>query len=106
MSTVHIHDNERIFPNHYTFDPSRWQGAHPPFKYLVPFGRGTRQCVGMKLAKAEILTTLANVFRRFGREMEMFETVRERDVDTVYDVFNVIPSRESNGVMVLIKPKK
>jgi len=106
MSTVHIHDNERIFPNHYTFNPSRWQGAHPPFKYLVPFGRGTRQCVGMELAKAEILTTLANVFRRFGREMEMFETVRERDVDTVYDVFNVIPSRESNGVMVLIKPKK
>ena len=106
MSTIDIHDNERIFPNPYKFDPSRWQGAHPPFKYLVPWGKGSRSCVGMDLAKAEILTTLANMFRRFGRDMELYETVRERDIDTVYDVFNPLPSRESNGLMVMIKPRK
>ena len=105
MSTVHMHDDERIFPDHYRFDPSRWQGPNPPWKYLIPFGKGSRACVGMELAKAEILTTLANMFRRFGREMVLHETVRERDVDTVYDVFNPMPSRESNGLMVLINPK-
>lgn len=106
MSTVHVHDNPRAFPDPYTFDPSRWQGPSPPYKYIVPFGRGSRQCVGMELAKAEFLTTLANVFRRFGREMVLHETVRERDIDTVYDVFNPLPSRESNGLMVMIKPKE
>ena len=106
MSTVHVHDNPRAFPDPYTFDPSRWQGPSPPYKYIVPFGRGSRQCVGMELAKAEFLTTLANVFRRFGREMVLHETVRERDIDTVYDVFNPLPSRQSNGLMVMIKPKK
>lgn len=98
MTTLHIHDNVRIFPNPYKFDPTRWQGPSPPFKYIVPFGRGIRQCVGMELAKAEFLTTLANVFRRSGREMVLYETV--------YDVFNPLPSRESNGLMLLIEPKE
>ena len=105
MSILHMHDDERIFPNPYQFDPSRWRGPNPPWKYLVPFGRGSRACVGMELAKAEILTTLANMFRRFGRQMVLYETVRERDIDTVYDVFNPLPSRESNGLMVLITSK-
>ncbi len=105
MSTIHIHDDERILPDHYRFDPSRWQGPNPPWKYLVPFGKGSRACVGMELAKAEILTTLANMFRSFGREMVLYETVRERGIDTVFDVFNPLASRESNGLMVLINPK-
>lgn len=106
MSTVHMHDNPKYFPDPYKFDPGRWQVPNPPYKFNVPFGKGTRKCVGMELAKAEILTTLANMFRRFGREMELFETVRERDIDTVYDVFNPLPSRQSNGLMVLIKRKE
>ena len=57
----------------------------------------------MELAKAEFLTTVGTVFRRFGRRMELVDTVRERDVDTVFDVFNPMPSRESNGVRVLIR---
>lgn len=60
----------------------------------------------MELAKAEILTTLATVFRRFGRKIELFNTVRERDIDTVYDVFNPLPSKESNGLMVMIRSEK
>ena len=61
--------------------------------------------MGMELAKAEILTTLAGVMRRFGREMVLVDTVRERDIDAVYDVFNPLPSREDNGLKVLIKPR-
>ncbi|KAL8673687.1 MAG: hypothetical protein Q9168_001902 [Polycauliona sp. 1 TL-2023] len=106
MSAVHMHDNERYFPDHYKFDPSRWQVPNPPHKYIATFGKGSRMCVGMELAKAEILTTLANMFRRFGREMELFETERERDIDTVYDVFNPLPSRESNGLVVMFRQKR
>ena len=105
MSVLHIHDNDRIFPDPYKFDPSRWQGPSPPFKYLVPFSKGSRSCVGMDLAKAEILTTLACMFRRFGRDMVLIDTVRERDIDAQYDVFNPLPSREDNGLQVLIQPR-
>lgn len=106
MTALHIFDNPSIFPDPYKFDPSRWQGENPPFKYLVAFGKGSRACVGMELAKAEILTTLATMFRRFGREMVLWNTDRKRDIDTVYDVINPLPSRESNGLMVMIKPKE
>ncbi|KAJ6258358.1 Cytochrome P450 monooxygenase sdnE [Drechslerella dactyloides] len=34
-------------------------------KYLVPFGKGSRSCLGMYLASAEIYITLAVLFRRF-----------------------------------------
>lgn len=57
----------------------------------------------MELGKAEFLTAIANVFRRFGDSMVLWETIRERDVDTIYDVFNPMASRESNGVMVLFR---
>ena len=107
MTTVHIHDNEDIFPAPYEFKPERWlpldSNGMKLMKFLVPFGGGSRQCVGMELGKAEFLTTIANVFRRYGPSMVLWETVRERDVDTVYDVFNPMASRESNGVMVLFR---
>ena len=54
----------------------------------------------MDLGKAEILTTLACVFLRFGRSMRLVDVVRERDIDCVYDVFNPAPSKESNGLLV------
>lgn len=44
----------------------------------------------MDLAKAEFLTILANMFRRFGRQMELYDVVREGDIDTVY-AWRLIP---------------
>lgn len=61
--------------------------------------------MGKELAKAEILTTVACMMRRFGREMVLVDTLRERDIDTKFDVFNPLPSREDNGLRVLIRPR-
>ncbi|KAL8741577.1 MAG: hypothetical protein Q9184_008370 [Pyrenodesmia sp. 2 TL-2023] len=105
MTPLHIHENVTIFPAPRAFRPERWlpldnTAGQKLLKFLVPFGRGSRQCVGMELGKAEFLTAVANVFRRFRAAMVLHETVRERDVDTVYDVFNPMASREGNGVVV------
>ncbi len=104
MTGLHIHENPSIFPAPYDFRPERWlpldTAGQKLLRFLVPFGRGSRQCVGMELGKAEFLTAVANVFRRFGGAMALHETVRERDVDTVFDVFNPMASREGNGVVV------
>ena len=70
-------------------------------KYLASFRKGSRQCVGMELGKAEILTCLACMFRRFGRQMRLVDTIRKRDVGCEYDIFNPLSSKESNGVLVM-----
>lgn len=106
MTAIHILDSEDIFPEPYRFQPERWlpldTNGQRLLRYLVTFGGGSRGCVGLELAKAEILTSLACVLRRFGARMRLKDTVRERDVDTVYDMFSPMPSRQANGVLVVL----
>ena len=107
MTSVHIHDNEDIFPEHRVFRPERWLPLQTEgqrlLRYLVAFGVGSRSCVGRELGKAEFLTTIAIMFLRFGRDMRLFETERERDIDVKHDFFNPAPSSKSNGLMVIFE---
>lgn len=50
MSILLMHDNEELFANPRHFDPERWLQPDSPRlrNYLVPFSRGSRQCLGMK----------------------------------------------------------
>ena len=103
------HQNEKVFASPRKFDPDRWLDASPEAhaemtRCLGNFGRGTRQCVGMNLAYAEVYLTLASVFRRLGRKMELHNTIRERDVDMVHDFFISFPRVDSKGVCV--RPKE
>lgn len=110
MSSHLIHYNGTLFPNPYVFDPNRWLGPPEQTQHLqqnlLNFGKGTRMCAGTNLAYAEFYLTLAAVFGRFGRELKLYDTRRERDVDPVKDYFNACPSRESKGVRVLVGEKK
>ncbi|MCJ1374965.1 hypothetical protein MMC20_006198 [Loxospora ochrophaea] len=104
MTSIFTHDNPSLFPDPYVFNPDRWLGpeAKGRVQLLQNFGKGTRACVGMNLAYAEIYLTLVKVFRGFGSRMRLFETERERDVDVKKDFFAASPSLDSKGVRVLI----
>ena len=108
MSSISMHDDQSIFPEPRKFDPQRWIGPERDIrqKYLFNFGRGARQCVGMNLAEAEMHMTLAAVFRRVGRLMELYDTERERDVDVKHDFFVTNPSLDSRGVRVVLGSDK
>ena len=103
MSTYIQHRDQTIFPDPETFDPERWlgEGASKRERYLVNFSKGTRGCLGINLAKAEIYFTLAALFRRF--DLKLFDTVRSRDVDTARDFFVPYASKESKGVRVTVE---
>ena len=59
--------DEEIFPNPLTFCPERWLSHEDSLdKYLTVFGGGTRVCLGMALANAELHMALAKLFRRWG----------------------------------------
>lgn len=106
MTSVHMHNNTDIFPNPHLFKPERWlplesEGRRLQ-KYLVAFGRGSRQCLGMNLGSAELYFCLAGVFRKFGSSMEIVETVKERDVDICRDIFTPAMREDSTGIKVVI----
>lgn len=62
--------------------------------------KGTRQCLGINLAYAELYLVLAAVFRRF--ELELWETSIE-DVKMARDIFIPAARVGSGGVRVLVK---
>ena len=62
MTSVDILMNETIFPNPKAFIPERWIDAPHLDRYFVPFGKGTRQCLGVKLV-VSILHPLILQFR-------------------------------------------
>ncbi|KAJ0426891.1 cytochrome P450 [Aspergillus carlsbadensis] len=82
MSQIHhfILMDPEIYPNPEKFDPDRWaRAAAKGFrldKYLVQFGRGSRMCVGLNLAYAELFLVIATLVRRF--DMEIYETPKAR----------------------------
>ncbi|KAK3684317.1 cytochrome P450 [Podospora appendiculata] len=76
MSAWLMHHDRAAFPDPEIFDPTRWIHAdddeHAAAKIirarercLVPFGRGSRNCLGQNLAMCELYATVAGVFRCF-----------------------------------------
>ncbi|NKE56940.1 cytochrome P450 [Lentzea sp. PSKA42] len=58
-----IHDNESVFPNARTFDPTRFLAARPDLYQWIPFGGGTRRCLGAAFAGMEMNVVLRTVLR-------------------------------------------
>ncbi|KAK8081383.1 cytochrome P450 [Apiospora saccharicola] len=106
MTSILQHRDPVKFPNPDTFDPGRWLATPEAVvaldKYLVPFSKGTRSCLGMNLATAEIYLTLAAVFGNDRFEMGLYET-SARDAEVVHDYFIPHGHADSKGVRVVFK---
>lgn len=109
LSIVDHHHNEDIFVDSYAFKPERWltrdqQGQLQLDKSLdrwwFPFGKGSRSCLGVNLATAEILLGLATLFRKY--DFELFET-DVSDVQLAHDFFLPSARLDSKGVRVTVK---
>ncbi|KAE8309097.1 cytochrome P450 [Aspergillus transmontanensis] len=103
ITSLFVHHNEDIIPDSQSFIPERWMDPVQRKrleKYLVVFSKGSRQCIGIPLAKAEILLVVARVFREF--DMELYKTTID-DVRIVRDMFNGHPRKGSQGVRVIVK---
>ncbi|KAI9651889.1 MAG: hypothetical protein M1831_007511 [Alyxoria varia] len=106
MDIYSISHDETLFPDSFSYKPERWLGdARAPdgkalSRYMVAFGHGTRGCVGMQLAYADLFIGLSSFFRRF--EVELFETKPDA-VECYFDMFVPRPSPGTKGVRVLLK---
>jgi cytochrome P450 family 138 len=68
VSIALIHDNETLFPDARAFDPSRFLDAKPDLYQWIPFGGGTRRCVGAAFANMEMNVVLRTMLRDFSLE--------------------------------------
>ncbi|KAF9886373.1 hypothetical protein FE257_011518 [Aspergillus nanangensis] len=96
MTSLFMHHNEKIFPDSYTFTPERWLDPEERKyleKYMVSFSKGSRQCVGMNLARTEMFLVIPKIFRTV--DLELFETTVE-DVRIIHDLFLPFPKTDSS----------
>ena len=62
-----VHADAAAFPNPERFDPYRFVGTRTPTAW-VPFGGGTRRCIGSAFANVEMDVVLRTVLRNFAIE--------------------------------------
>ncbi|KAI1076111.1 cytochrome P450 family protein [Whalleya microplaca] len=98
ISTLLVHANEEIFPDHLRFDPERWLRSDgiTRRKYQMAFSKGPRICIGMHLANAEMAVAIAAMARW---DMKLFETT-DQDVAFLHDYHIATPKLTSKGVRV------
>jgi cytochrome P450 family 138 len=65
VSIGQLHSNAEEFPNPDRFDPQRFVGERPNTFAWIPFGGGTRRCVGAAFANMEMDVVLRTVLQHF-----------------------------------------
>jgi cytochrome P450 len=59
-----VHRRPDLWPDPARFDPTRFIGKKPDPTHCVPFGGGTRRCLGMAFATFEMKIVLATIIAR------------------------------------------
>ncbi|KAJ5548340.1 benzoate 4-monooxygenase cytochrome P450 [Penicillium frequentans] len=105
MTSMLIHENESIYPEPYEFRPERWLNGGREVRqlerYLVPFNRGVRVCLGLNLARAELFIILAVLFRQF--KFDISQVSRARDIDLTRDFIIGATAPDSPGILVEVE---
>ena len=101
MTARLTHRNENIFENPMSFWPERWLEKKQLDRYLIPFNRGPRACLGINLARAELYLILAAIFRRF--DFGVSQVDQQRDIDVSRDYILGAPAADSPGILVTVK---
>ena len=65
LSPYLSHRNPRLFPDPRTFRPERWAKLRPSAFDYLPFGAGTKQCLGSALAIQMLQVALTGLLRRY-----------------------------------------
>ncbi|WQF79329.1 Putative cytochrome P450 [Colletotrichum destructivum] len=105
MSAMVSHFNESHFPDSNEFIPERWmsqnvQRKRELEKAFIPFSKGTRKCLGMSLAYAELYLALAAVILRVVPRMKLYDTTK-REIEYDHDLGVPVPV-STRGVRVKI----
>jgi len=98
ISILLVHHREDLYPEPFRFRPERWIGNKPGTYELIPFGGGTRRCLGAALAMAEQRVVL----RAMARQLDIAATRPEPERPKHRNV-TMIPAR---GGRVIVRSRR
>jgi cytochrome P450 len=98
ISILLVHHREALYPDAFAFRPERWLERTPGTYEWLPFGGGTRRCLGAALAMAEQRVVLEAMVRRLDLEADRLEPehAQHRNV-------TMIPAR---GARVVLRARR
>lgn len=70
ISILLVHHREDLYQEPFAFRPERWRDRKPGTYDWIPFGGGTRRCLGAQLAMAEQRVVLTAMARRLDLKAE------------------------------------
>ncbi|KAL1889734.1 hypothetical protein Sste5346_008720 [Sporothrix stenoceras] len=69
------HRDPDVFADPLAFQPQRWEDATPAMKTMArPFNIGPRNCIGMHLARVQMLLTVCVLYQRFDLSLDLRTT--------------------------------
>ncbi|KAF9889738.1 hypothetical protein FE257_007044 [Aspergillus nanangensis] len=103
MAAYSLHTDPETYPEPFKFIPERWLGKYDPKmdRNWIPFSRGSRNCLGMNLAYAEMYWAMAVMFRPNAPRFELYET-DESDISQSVDFLMPLPKLDSRGTRITI----
>jgi cytochrome P450 len=94
MSILLVHHREDLYPQPFAFRPERWLENKPGTYQWIPFGGGTRRCLGAALAMAEQRVVLETMARRLDLEADRPEPERAQHRNVT-----MIPARGARAIL-------
>ncbi|KAJ9605319.1 hypothetical protein H2200_009976 [Cladophialophora chaetospira] len=97
----YVYNNDpAIFLDPYSFKPERWLEADADEleKHMVSFSRGSRNCMGMNLAYAELYTTFAHL-------AHTFDILNDGTTDEMMDWTDAFTPRLKGHLKVILRPR-
>ncbi len=99
MSVLLVHHREDLYPHPFAFRPERWLGRRPGTYEWIPFGGGTRRCLGATLAMAEQRVVLDAMARRLELQAD-----RPEPEHALHRNVTMIPARGARAVVRARRP--
>ncbi|KUL83714.1 hypothetical protein ZTR_07489 [Talaromyces verruculosus] len=104
MSAYYMHTDPDVFENPFVFRPERWlEGVTAEMqRNYVPFTKGSRGCLGINLAYAEMSMVFAALFSPNGPKLKLYQT-DATDADPACAFLLPLPRLDSKGIRVTIE---